>query len=130
LTSCSAEWHIKRAIKKNPHIFKDSSIIVRDTIVIRDSIFGIDTFVMHDIDTINIEREGIKTQIIRYRDRFIVNQKIKGDTIFREKIITIPKIIYMPRNESNYGKYLIIGGFVIVFWFLSLLLGIIMKKST
>jgi len=102
LTSCSAEWHIKRAIQKNPSILKDSYKIVHDTIVIRDSILGIDTFVMSEIDTIRIDREGIKTEIVRYRDRFIVKQEIKSDTIFRSKEIRVPQIIYQKASPKYY----------------------------
>jgi len=128
LTSCSAEWHIKRAIQKNPSILKDSYKIVYDTIVIRDSILGIDTFVMSEIDTIRIDREGIKTEIVRYRDRFIVKQEIKSDTIFRTKTIHVPQIEYVIKKESKYMKYLAIGGLVLGMWILVMLLGISIKK--
>jgi hypothetical protein len=102
LTSCSAEWHLKRAIKKDPSILKPITIVVLDTIIIRDSIIGIDTFVMMEIDTMVIEKEGIKTQIIRYKNRFIVKQEIKSDTIFRSKEIRVPQIIYQKASPKYY----------------------------
>lgn len=102
LSSCSAQWHLKRAIKKDPSILKETRVVVLDTIVIRDSIIAIDTFVLRDIDTMVIEKEGIKTQIIRYKDRFIVKQEIKSDTIFRSKEIRVPQIIYQKASPKYY----------------------------
>lgn len=121
LSGCSAQWHLKQAIKKDPTILIEDTIIYRDTIVIRDSIISLDTFVMAKIDTITIVNEGIKTEIIRYHDRFIVKQKIKSDTMFLEKRISVPKIIH----KTSCPKYWIwlVCGLMALIVFLIFLLG-------
>lgn len=108
LSGCSAQWHLKQAIKKDPTILIEDTIIYRDTIVIRDSIVSLDTFVMAQIDTISIENEGIRTDIIRYYDRFIVKQEIKSDTMYLEKQISVPKIVYK-KSCPKYWIWLVVG---------------------
>ena len=96
LTGCSAEWHLKKAIKKNPSLIQPS-IHTIDTIIIRDSFAFSDTFVTKTIDTITIEKEGVKTIVYRDHDIIKIRTIVKPDTIRIQKTIRVPQIQYQER---------------------------------
>lgn len=96
LTGCSAEWHLKKAIKKNPSLIQPSTHTI-DTIVIRDSVAFTDTFVSKTIDTLTIEKEGVKTIVYRNHDVIRIKTIVKPDTIRIQKTIRVPKVYYEER---------------------------------
>ena len=96
LTGCSAEWHLKKAIKKNPSLIQPSTHTI-DTIVIRDSVAFTDTFVSKTIDTITIEKEGVKTIVYRNHDVIRIKTIVKPDTIRIQKTIRVPQVYYEER---------------------------------
>ena len=96
LTGCSAEWHLKKAIKKNPSLIQPSVHTI-DTIVIRDSFAISDTFVSKTIDTITIEKEGVKTIVYRNHDVIRIKTIVKPDTIRIQKTIRVPQVYYEER---------------------------------
>lgn len=96
LTGCSAEWHLKKAIKKNPSLIQPSTHTI-DTIVIRDSVAFTDTFVSKTIDTFTIEKEGVKTIVYRNHDVIRIKTIVKPDTIRIQKTIRVPQVYYEER---------------------------------
>ena len=96
LTGCSAEWHLKKAIKKNPSLIQPSTHTI-DTIVIRDSVAFTDTFVSKTIDTLTIEKEGVKTIVYRNHDVIRIKTIVKPDTIRIQKTIRVPQVYYQER---------------------------------
>lgn len=96
LTGCSAEWHLKKAIKKNPSLIQPSTHTI-DTIVIRDSVAFTDTFVSKTIDTLTIEKEGVKTIVYRNHDVIRIKTIVKPDTIRIQKTIRVPQVYYEER---------------------------------
>lgn len=96
LTGCSAEWHLKKAIKKNPSLIQPSVHTI-DTIVIRDSVAFTDTFVSKTIDTLTIEKERVKTIVYRNHDVIRIKTIVKPDTIRIQKTIRVPQIYYEER---------------------------------
>lgn len=96
LTGCSAEWHLKKAIKKNPSLIQPSVHTI-DTIVIRDSFAISDTFVSKTIDTFTIEKEGVKTIVYRNHDVIRIKTIVKPDTIRIQKTIRVPQVYYEER---------------------------------
>lgn len=96
LTGCSAEWHLKKAIKKDPSLIQ-TSVHTIDTIVIRDSVAFTDTFVSKTIDTLTIEKEGVKTIVYRNHDVIRIKTIVKPDTIRIQKTIRIPQVYYEER---------------------------------
>lgn len=96
LTGCSAEWHLKKAIKKNPSLIQPSVHTI-DTIVIRDSVAFTDTFVSKTIDTLTIEKEGVKTIVYRNHDVIRIKTIVKPDTIRIQKTIRVPQVYYEER---------------------------------
>jgi hypothetical protein len=82
LTSCSANWHLKRAIKKDP-----SLLLSRDTVLVHDTQFVTkervltDSFFTTCYDTITLEDSFVYTQVIRRDNVIKVYTKCKSDTI-------------------------------------------------
>lgn len=82
LTSCSASWHLKRAIKKDP-----SLLLSRDTVLVHDTQFVTkervltDSFFTTCYDTITLEDSFVFTQVIRRDNVIKVYTKCKSDTV-------------------------------------------------
>ena len=88
LTSCSASWHLKRAIAKDPTIVQDT-VVRMDTTVITKSVELRDTVTLLEVDTITIESNGVVVGIRRYYDTLLVDVECPPDTItvFQEHIV-------------------------------------------
>jgi hypothetical protein len=89
LTGCSAEYHLKKAIKKNPAMAQ-ISVYGIDTVFVRDSVTITDTFTTKTIDTLTIEKDGVKTIVYRNHDVIRVQTIVKADTIRYTKTIQLP----------------------------------------
>ena len=88
-TGCSAEWHLKKAIQKNPAMAQTTTHTI-DTVFVRDSVTLTDTFTTKTIDTITMEKEGVKTIVYRNHDVIRVQTVVKADTIRYTKTIQLP----------------------------------------
>ena len=106
LCGCSAQWHLKKALKKDPSIITTTL----DTIVVTEPIKYIDTF--------TFDTGGVRTVIYRYYDTFHFKQFIKADTV---KIVknTIKQVVKKEKVKFEFYFALIVVG---------LLLGFILKK--
>ena len=108
IISCSSEYHLKQAIKKNPSLL-DSNVVVKfDTLIVTKSVSIHDSFVTQKIDTLFIENEKGWTKIIRNYDKIYVDQFIKGDSFTIVKEIKVPQIIYKEEKKPNYLLYLVL----------------------
>jgi hypothetical protein len=99
LTGCSAEYHLKQAIKKNPAMAQ-ISVYGIDTVFVRDSVSITDTFTTKTIDTLTIEKDGVKTIVYRNHDVIRVQTIVKADTIRFTKTITLPPQIQYKERIS------------------------------
>ena len=88
-TGCSSQWHLKQAIKKNPSLIQTSTHTI-DTMFVRDSVTITDTFTTEKVDTITIEKDGVKTIVYRNHDVIRIKTIVKADTIRYTKTITLP----------------------------------------
>ena len=110
LVSCSANWHLRKAIAKDPTIIQAQVITLIDTVIVTPPERVETSFVALPIDTITIERERLKIKIRRIHDTLIVDGECKSDTIrITETIEGPPLIKYTPR--PNWERWLIYGGF-------------------
>jgi hypothetical protein len=114
LCGCSAQWHLKKALKKDPSIITTTL----DTIVVSEPVNIIDTFTLSKIDTFTFDTGGVRTVIYRYYDTFHFKQFIKGDTV---KIVknTVKQVIKKGKVKFEFYFALIVVG---------LLLGFLLKK--
>lgn len=82
LTSCSANWHLKRAIKKDPSLLLSrDTVLVHDTVVTTKERVLYDSFVTTCYDTVTIEDSFVYTQVIRRDNVIKVYTKCKSDTV-------------------------------------------------
>ena len=116
LCSCSAQWHLKRAIKKDPTILQERVVTVFDTTIVRDSVVYHDTFVAHELDTIVLEHEKAEVVIYKYRDRYHVETKIKSDTIELTKEIKVPQLVYKEKATNWLWFVLFIVLFILMYY--------------
>jgi hypothetical protein len=116
LTSCSAEWHLKRAIKKGIELQKDS-ISVLDTVIINEVLHDT-TVVTKTNDTITLYKDQWHVKIVRINDTLQVQGGCAGDTIYIEKKVPIDRVV----NKIDY-----LGGISkLIKWLFLLVLSIIM----
>ena len=109
LSSCSANYHLKQACKKDSTICNQKTIIY-DTIVYTDSIEIFEVFETTVHDTITIDTGSIKVTIIRDHDIIKTYVKQRPDTIRITKTFKVPQYI-KKENEINWW---IIGSIVII----------------
>jgi hypothetical protein len=113
--SCSAQWHLKQAVKKNPNIITEKVIRQVDTLIIRDSVKVEHTFTTKSIDTIIIDNEHFKSTIYRYHDTIKLVQVLKGDTIRITKKVVMPVV----QNETKYDKaFIFLAAIIFMIWLL------------
>lgn len=120
-SSCSANYHLKQAVRKNPNIITEKIIRQVDTLIIRDSVKIEHTYVTKSIDTIVIDNEHFKTTIYRYHDTIKLVQVLKADTVIITQKFVVPEVVYKPWYEK-YITYLGLGLIVLI------LIGWIIKK--
>jgi hypothetical protein len=136
--SCSvekqAQWHLRKAIKKDPNIIKNDTLILRDTIIREsvsyDTIFNWNTI----LDTISIEKERLRIKIVRINDSIYIKGECIGDTVYVNVPCITKSIQYDARSKRDKIKDSIFIS-IIDYWFIylivliALLLGLKFIKS-
>ena len=108
LASCSADWHLRKAIRKNP------MIVTKDTVVLNDTFYTpevhvTDTFVTSKYDTIELIKDKLQIQIIRQNDTIRLAGTCKSDTLVRVVRIPVEKIVYKEAKKDSPFKYFTVG---------------------
>lgn len=103
MASCSASWHLERAIAKDPTIVRAQPVRF-DTIVVTRERKLTDTIVMNDVDTITIERDRVRVRLVRSYDTLMVEGTCLPDTIKIDVIREIPQVVQpVTRRERVMG---------------------------
>ena len=92
LSGCSAEWHLTKAIKKNPDLLNPMIVNVTDTVV-TEPIVVRDTVTMSQIDTIEIIKDKFRVKIMRSYDTLIIDGGCESDTIIRTVTVGVPQLV-------------------------------------
>ena len=119
LTSCGAKYHLKRAIAKDPTIVQKEAVKL-DTVVITEIKAVRDTFVLEKVDTITLQKNGVRVQLKRSYDTIIVEAECLPDTIRIEKEIFVPQVVYQKKTPT-FGVYKLILVLIILLLILSLI---------
>jgi len=114
-SSCSAQWHLKQAVKKDPNIITEKIIRQVDTLIIRDSIKVEHTYTTKSIDTIIIDNEHFKSTIYRHHDTIKLVQILKGDTIRITKKVVVPKLEIQKWYEAP-DFWVVIFLVIVIIW--------------
>jgi len=99
LTSCGAQYHLKRAIAKDPSIVQKEAIKL-DTVIITEIKTVKDTFVVKGDTSMVFVNKGVRTQIKVVRDTFMIQTTCPPDTIHIEKEIYVPKVVYQEKTTT------------------------------
>jgi hypothetical protein len=99
LQSCGAQWHLKRAIAKDPEIVKEQTVKF-DTIIVTENKLIRDTITLQETDTITIERNGVRIELKRVHDTIQIEAECLPDTIQVVKEISVPKLIYKEKKPT------------------------------
>jgi len=118
LSGCSAEWHLSKAVYKNPSILKPKTMIVTDTVV-TDPIVVRDTVTTSQVDTVEIVKDKFRVKIMRSYDTLIIDGGCDSDTIVRTVRVEVPVVEYKERNgilDSVYrGSFYVLLFGILVF---------------
>jgi len=77
LGSCSANWHLKQAVKKGARITQDKW----DTVIVTKERQLFDTLVLKEIDSVVVRKDNIQVSLIRKFDTIRVKAICLPDTI-------------------------------------------------
>ena len=122
LSSCSAQWHLRRAVKKDPSIIQESTVSVKDTVVVPPVVIT-DTVTTKEHDTIIVEKDRLKVKIVKRLDTLIIEGQCASDTIVRTIEVPVPSIV-MKDSDKWYNKvykfsfYLLV--LLVILWYLRL----------
>ena len=98
LTSCSAQWHLKRAVKKDATILRDT-IVKLDTTIVTEERNLVDTLVIQDTIVREIKSEGVVVRLQRIHDTIKVEAICESDTI---KIVKEVEVVrYIQRKKRT-----------------------------
>ena len=122
LMSCSAQWHLKKAVQKDPLILERDTLVVTDTVV-SPPVAITDTVTLKQHDTITIVKDRLKVQLVKVNDTITINAECASDTIVTTIEVPYEKIVYVEK-KTLWEK---IQGLVLLFAFVAVALKLIFK---
>ena len=103
LTSCSAQWHLKKAVRKDPMILQKDTLVVVDTVV-SPPVAITDTVTLKQHDTITVVKDRLKVQLVKVNDTITINAVCDSDTIISIVEVPYEKIVYVEK-ETVFDKF-------------------------
>lgn len=97
LMSCSAQWHLKRAVRKDPTILQKDTLVVQDTVV-TPPVAITDTVTLKQHDTIKLVKDRLKVEIVKVNDTITIDAICDSDTIISIVEVPYDKIIYVEQK--------------------------------
>lgn len=104
LSGCSAEWHLSRAVKKNPDLLKERVVTVLDTIVTKPIVVR-DTVTLSQTDTIEIVKDRFRVKIMRSYDTLMIDGGCDADTIVRTISVPVPQLVIGESKLQRIQRY-------------------------
>lgn len=98
MSSCSAQWHLQKAVKKDPAILEKKVITVTDTVV-TEPIVVKDTVTLAQTDTVEIVKDRFRVKIIRSFDTLMIDGGCEADTIIRTVEVPVETLVYKEKDK-------------------------------
>lgn len=118
LSSCSAQYHLKRAVKKDASIVTDTIIKLDTTIVTQEKVLA-DTIVVSDTIVREIVSENVRIRVQKIHDTIRIQATCLSDTIKIEKEVEVIRYIKQEKRsifeEIRLMIFSLIALFVAVF---------------
>jgi len=100
LSGCSSQWHLKRAITKDPKIISDTIVRI-DTTIVTASRTLVDTLVIRDTIIREIIRDGVKIRLQVIHDTVRFDVECPPDTIRVVRNIPVERLIYKEKKGEG-----------------------------
>ena len=115
LMSCSAQWHLKKAVQKDPLILEKDTMVVTNTVVSPPVVIT-DTVTLKQHDTITLVKDRLRVQLVKVNDTITIDAICDSDTIISVIEVPYEKIVYVEK-ESFRDKLLtfvlaVLGGMI------------------
>jgi len=125
LQSCSAGWHLRKAISKDPKILMQRDTVVETEVVVQEKTVT-EKLIVNQIDTVVLmSPDGVQVRLERIYDTVMVDVICPPETVMVETIVELPPVVEYKESESK-NKYqewaLALLGFFIVLMFVRKLL--------
>ena len=101
LGSCSAEWHLRQAVKKGANVWQtkwDTTIVTKERNLW-------DTLTLNNVDTVVVQKDNIRIKIVRNFDTIRLQATCLPDTVQVTKYINT-KIA--TKGKGDWEKYLML----------------------
>lgn len=96
LSGCSADWHLRKAISKDPSILLEGTTIIHDTVTVVTPELRVDTVHHWSMDTVTsyVDRVRIRTKVDTVNRMVYVDVVCPADTIRvpYEKVVIQPQV--------------------------------------
>lgn len=122
LTGCSANWHLKRALVKNPALLTDGVVVetVTDTIEVVVPELRVDTLHEWSVDTVTtyVDRVRIRTKVDTVQRTVYVDVVCPSDTVYVEH--TTERTVIQPtvRKGVDWRWLLLVVALGVLGWML------------
>jgi hypothetical protein len=114
LSSCSAQWHLKKAVSKDPTILERDTLVVTDTVV-SPPVAITDTVTLRQHDTITVVKDRLKVQLVKVNDTVIIDAVCDSDTIVTIVEVPYEKVVYVEKATLlDKFKDLILAGVILL----------------
>jgi len=113
LGSCSADWHLRQAVKKGANVYVqrwDTTIVTQERKIV-------DTVLLPKWDSVVINKDRISVKLVRRVDTIRVSATCQSDTVQVTKYIR--QKVSVPRKESFFWQ--IVAAVAIVIGFAALI---------
>jgi len=100
LSGCGSQWHLKRAIAKDPTILADT-IVRFDTTIVTDQRTLVDTLVIRDTIMREIVRDGVKVRLQIVHDTIRFDVECPPDTIRVVRDVSVDRLIYKEKKSEG-----------------------------
>lgn len=90
LCSCSANWHMKKAIKKDPTLLQIDTLRFTDTVKTITNTIQTDSSFIISRDTVIIRKDKLTIKHYITRDSVYIWGECEGDTIIEVRTVEVP----------------------------------------
>lgn len=111
LSGCSAQWHLNKAVKKDPSLLQKEVVSVVDTVIV-PGVEVHDTLVFSDIDTVEIVKDNFHVKLVRVRDSIFIDGGCKTDTLIRTVSVPVDKVVY--KGKDTWFDKVKLGSFYVI----------------
>lgn len=104
IQSCSAGWHLKKAISKDPKILMQRDTVVETEVVVEEKTVT-EKLIVNQIDTVVLTSpDGVQVRLERIYDTVMVDVICPPETLMVETIVELPPVVEYKESESK-NKY-------------------------